>query len=181
MARTASFNKKLAKIAATKAEALGANVTFVDLRDYPMPLYDGDDEDASGLPPNALAFKALMVANDAFIIACPEYNSAITPLLKNTIDWCSRAHREKEPPLECYDGKVVGLLGTSPGGLGAMRVLPTVRALLQNIRCMVLPTFVAIPNAFTVFDEGGNIKDESIDARVDALVRAVVDTASKLA
>ncbi len=59
-AREASFNKRLARLAAARIEALGGKPTFIDLRDYPMPLYDGDLEDAQGLPDNALALRELL-------------------------------------------------------------------------------------------------------------------------
>ena len=84
-ARKDSFNKKLVKIAAEGARAAGAEVTYLDFRDLPLPLYDEDLEAALGLPDNALKLKALMKAHQGFLIACPEYNSSITPLLKNAI------------------------------------------------------------------------------------------------
>src|SRR5580692_8132341 len=108
--RKESFNKKLVKIAADAAKSAGAQVTYVDLRDLPMPLYDGDLEAEQGIPENAKKLKALMVAHDGFLISAPEYNSSITGVLKNTIDWTSR------PSLaECYKGKVATLMSTSPG------------------------------------------------------------------
>src|SRR4051812_21772478 len=84
--RSASFNKKLARLAADAASAAGGEVTLVGLRDFAMPLYDGDLEDAEGLPEGGKRFKKLMREHDAFIIAAPEYNSSITGVLKNTID-----------------------------------------------------------------------------------------------
>ncbi|BAY49426.1 putative reductase [Scytonema sp. HK-05] len=82
-ARQDSVNKKLVKIAVEGAKAAGAEVTYLDFRDLPLPLYDGDLEEAEGLPENALKLKALMKAHQGFLIASPEYNSSITPLLKN--------------------------------------------------------------------------------------------------
>src|SRR6266446_5332539 len=88
--RAASFNKRLVRIAARGAEAAGAEVTVIDLRDLPLPLFDQDQEAAEGPPENAKRLKALMVASDGFLIASPEYNSSISAVLKNTIDWASR-------------------------------------------------------------------------------------------
>ena len=88
--RSGSFNKKLIKIAATGARAAGAAVTEVDLRDIPLPLYDGDVEREHGLPPNAKVFKRLLIEHHGFLISSPEYNSAISAVLKNAIDWASR-------------------------------------------------------------------------------------------
>ncbi len=116
-ARKDSFNKKLVKIAAQGARTAGAEVTYLDFRNLPLPLYDEDLEEAEGLPENALKLKALMKAHQGFLMACPEYNSSITPLLKNAIDWASRPE-SGEPPLACFKKKVAVLMSASPGGLG---------------------------------------------------------------
>ncbi len=88
--RTDSFNKKLIRIAVTGATETGADVTVVDLRDFPMPLYDGDLEQREGLPPNARKLKDLMLTHQGFLISSPEYNSSVSAVFKNTIDWTSR-------------------------------------------------------------------------------------------
>src|SRR4051794_3544661 len=100
--RTASFNKQVVQIAAEGARAAGAQVEIIDLRDLPMPLFDQDLEAAEGLPENAKKFKALLRSSDALLIASPEYNSSISAVLKNAIDWASRAETEEEPPLVCF-------------------------------------------------------------------------------
>ena len=81
-----------------------------------------------------------------FLISSPEYNSSITPLLKNTIDWASRPVKG-EPPLACFDGKVALLVSASPGALGGMRGLVTVRSILGNIGTHVLPGTISISQA----------------------------------
>src|SRR5215475_5624821 len=126
--RADSVNKKLAKVAVAAAKKHNAEVAFLDLKDYPLPIYDGDLEASSGLPENALKLKALFKAHDAFIIASPEYNSSISAALKNVIDWTSRP-MENEKQLECFMGKVVGLMSASPGALGGLRGLVTVRSI----------------------------------------------------
>ena len=119
-ARRDSFNKKLAALGAAMARELGAEVTLVDLADYPMPLYDGDLEASEGLPQNAVKLRAMMIEHDALLLATPEYNGSITPLLKNTIDWTSRAS-DDIGMLAGYRGKVAGLMAASPGALGGLR------------------------------------------------------------
>lgn len=84
--RTDSFNKKLVRIAAQGATAAGADATFVDLRDFPLPLFDEDLEARDGLPATARQFKDLLLAHDGLLIASPEYNSSFTAVLKNAID-----------------------------------------------------------------------------------------------
>jgi len=104
-ARNGSFNKKLITIAAQAAQKAGALVTLIDLKDYPMPLFDQDSETQSGLPENAKKLKELMAKHDGFFISAPEYNSSITPLLKNAIDWASRPASKDEPSLYVYKKK----------------------------------------------------------------------------
>lgn len=160
-ARSASLNKNMVKIAAEGAKQAGADVTVIDFRDYPMPLYDQDLQDREGFPESVVEFKKLLKSHHGFLIASPEYNSSITPLLKNAIDWASRPE-EGEPPLSltCFRGKVAAIMATSPGGLGGLRGLFHVRSILESIGVLVIPEQKTIPNAYQVFDEAGNIKDE---------------------
>jgi NAD(P)H-dependent FMN reductase len=160
-ARMDSFNKKLVKIAVNGAKAAGAEVTYLDLRDLPMPLFDRDLEIAEGLPATVRQLKALMKEHHGFLIASPEYNSSISPLLKNAFDWASRSEPgEPEEPLVCFRGKVAVLMAASPGGLGGLRGLVHVRSILENIGVLVLPDQKAISNANQAFDDTGNLKDE---------------------
>jgi chromate reductase, NAD(P)H dehydrogenase (quinone) len=157
--RTDSYNKKLVKIAAEGARSTGAEVTLIDLRDFPMPLYDGDLEAEHGLPEHAKRLKQLMIAHHGLLISAPEYNSSITGVLKNTIDWASRTENDDEPPLVCFRGKTVGLLSASPGPFGGMRGLVHVRAILGNIGAHLLPDQVSISKAHEAFDGNGALKD----------------------
>jgi chromate reductase, NAD(P)H dehydrogenase (quinone) len=167
--RTGSFNKKLIKVAALGAEKAGAEVTVVDLRDFPMPIYDGDLEDKDGLPPMAKKWKELLIAHDGFLIASPEYNSSISALLKNAIDWASRSESDDEPPLVCFKGKVVSLMSASPGALGGLRGLVTVRSILGNIGVIVLPDQIAVSKAHEAFAEDGSLKDARQQVSVERL------------
>src|SRR4051812_4612536 len=88
--RKDSLNKKLVKQSIKGAEAAGAQVTYLDLRDLDLPVYDGDLEERSGLPEGARTLKRLFDENDGFLLSCPEYNSSIPGGLKNAIDWLSR-------------------------------------------------------------------------------------------
>lgn len=178
-ARKDSVNKKLAAIAAHGATAAGADVTLIDLRDFPMPIYDGDLEGDQGLPENALKLKDLMKQHDGFLIASPEYNSSIAPLLKNTIDWVSRPS-QGEPMLAAFTGKVAGLMSASPGGLGGLRGLVHIRMILGNIGVIVIPDQVAVAGAFGAFDENGQLKDAKQQASVERIGSAVADLLRKL-
>ena len=178
--RAGSFNKKLLAIAAEAARTAGAEVTIVDLRELALPLFDQDLEDASGLPETVKKFKALLRASDGFLIASPEYNSSITGALKNAIDWASRAESDDESPLVAYKGKVAALLAASPGALGGLRGLVTLRSILGNIGVIVLPDQVTIPTAHEAFDDAGKLKDERKAKQVVALANGLAGTVRKL-
>ena len=178
--RTASFNKKLVALAAEAARAAGAEVTVVDLRDLALPLFDEDHEAAGGLPEGAKKFKVLLRASDGFLIASPEYNSSITAVLKNAIDWASRAETDDEPPLVAFKGKAAALCSASPGALGGLRGLVSLRSILGNIGVIVLPDQVCISTAHEAFDEGGKLKDARKAKQVTALANSLVETLRKL-
>ena len=177
--RTESWNKKLVRVAVRAAEQAGGEVTLIDLRDYPMPLYDGDLERDHGLPPKARELKALMVATDAFLLSCPEYNSSISGVLKNTIDWISRPQPEETRYL-AFKGKVAGLLSASPGNLGGVRALLTVRQVLTTVGVLVLPTQFALAHAASAFHEDGTLKDDGHRAAVAAVVAEVLAVTARL-
>lgn len=178
-ARANSFNKKLVKIAAEGARAAGAEVTYLDFRDLPLPLYDQDLEASEGLPENVMKLKSLMKAHQGFLIACPEYNSSITPLLKNAIDWASRPEPE-EPGLACFRDKVAVLMSASPGALGGLRGLRHVREILSNIGVLVLPNQKAIGQAHQIFDESGNLMDEKQQTEILGLGKQLAVILQKL-
>ena len=177
--RTDSFNKKLVKIAATGAMEGGADVTVIDLRDFAMPLYDGDLEQQQGLPSTARKLKDLMLLHQGFLISAPEYNSSISGVLKNTIDWVSRPS-EGEEPLACFKGKVAGIMSTSPGGLGGLRGLVHVRAILENISVLVIPDQIAVSKAHEVFNADGTLKDKKQEDQVKKIGSNVAKLLLKL-
>jgi chromate reductase len=157
--RAGSVNTRLLHVVAGAARDAGAEVTVADLTDYDMPIFNEDLEKAHGLPESVKAFKDLLKAHDGLLIASPEYNSSFSPLLKNAIDWASRP-REGETPLQCFRGKVAGLVAASPGYFGGYRGLQQVRYVLGNIGVVVLPDMFSLPNAFDAFNEDGSLKDE---------------------
>ncbi|MFQ3197873.1 MAG: chromate reductase [Paraglaciecola sp.] len=178
-ARKDSLNKKLAKVAYNQALAQGADATFIDLKDYPLPIYDGDLEDESGLPDNALALKRLFTKHAGLFIASPEYNSSISPILKNTLDWISRSHAADEKPLSAYCDKVAAIVAASPGGLGGLRGLVPLRMLLGNIQVMVLPQQLALGSATSAFDEQGQLVDEKKEKALGAIVAKLIAATAK--
>jgi chromate reductase len=177
--RADSFNKRMMRIAAAGARSAGAEVAVIDLRDFPLPLFDGDLEARDGLPTNARKLKDLFLAHHGLLISAPEYNSSITAVLKNTIDWVSRPV-PGEAPLACFDGKVACLMSASPGALGGLRGLVHVRAILQNIKVLVLPDQIAVSKADQAFNSDGSLKDPKQQAAVERLGAKLAETIVKL-
>lgn len=177
--RAGSYNKRLARQAAESIERAGGRPTFIDLRDHPMPLYDGDLEAEQGLPENALVLRRGLAEHDGLLIASPEYNGFLTPLLKNTIDWLSRPH-QGESGLALFAGKLAAVVSASPGGLGGLRSLTLTRQLLTNIGVTVLPDQLAVARAAEAFDDRGRLVDAGQQQSLDALCQRLVDTLHRL-
>ncbi len=172
--RTESYNKKLLKIAVFGAREAGAVVTEIDLRDYPLPIYDGDLEHSEGIPKNGRKLKDLFAENHGLLLALPEYNSSMSGVFKNAIDWVSREDKG-EAPLHCFTGKVAGLISTSPGPLGGLRGLVHARSMLENINVIVMPEQVCIGKANEAFDQYGNLKNELQKKSIEKLGSNLVD------
>jgi chromate reductase, NAD(P)H dehydrogenase (quinone) len=180
--RDGSYNKKLAWLAHRIAEANGIEGVLVDLKDYPMPLYDADLEKAEGPPQGAREFKALLGEYEGVFIASPEYNASITPLLKNTIDWVSRVRAKGETGLEVFQSRVFAIGGASPGYYGGMRSLLMLRQILAvGTGALVIPQQIALPRAAAAFEEDGSLKDEAQQKLCTDVVEALAIVARKLA
>lgn len=175
--RAGSYNKKLVRVAAAAAEQAGAQVTVINLDDLPLPLFD-EDLEAKGTPENATRLKALMKEADGFLIASPEYNSSVSAALKNAIDWASRP-AEGEPPLAAFAGKAATIMAASPGGLGGLRGLVTLRSILGNIQVVVLPDQHALSKAHEAFDDNDQLKDEKTAEKIAGLGRGLAEFLSK--
>ena len=177
--RKNSFNKRLVRVAGDGASNAGADVTVIDLAMYPLPVFDEDFEKAEGLPDNAIKLKAILKQHDGFLIACPEYNSSITAALKNAIDWASRPVPD-EQPLECFKGKVAAIMSASPGGLGGLRGLVHVRAILSNIGVLVLPDQRAISQSHEAFNDDGTLKDPKQQDAIEQIGAKLCQTIKSL-
>ena len=174
--RQDSFHRKLALEAVGYLRAAGVDATFADLRDYPMPLYDGDVESVHGLPANAQAFKELVRLHDAIVIASPEYNGSFPALLKNVIDWISRPQGD-EPRLAAFAGKRAALLSTSPGPGGGKRGLRHLRELLEMIGVTVVPEQLTIAKAFQAFDAEGHLTRPEDREQLEKVLASIYEPA----
>ena len=177
--RRESFNKKLVPIAAKGARDAGAEVTLIGLEDFPLPLFDQDLETRQGMPENGMKLKQLFIDHDGLLIASPEYNSSITAVLKNAIDWVSRP-APGEPSLVAFRSKVATLMSASPGALGGLRGLVHVRSILSNIGVIVLPDQIAVAKANEAFNADGSLKDSKQQSGIEGLGHTLASFLMKL-
>lgn len=152
---------------------MGAEVTVVDLKDYPMPFYDGDLEMREGVPDKAKQFRNLMIQNDLILIASPEYNGSLSAVLKNAIDWASRSEA-KSYSLDAFKGKKFILLSASPGSSGGARGLVHVKAILENLGGSVIPQQVTVSDGYNAFDDQGKLKNPEVKKELSQLLREAI-------
>lgn len=180
-ARTGSYNRQLVELAARKAEAQGAEVTLVDLRELDMPVYDEDWATAHGKPAGALKLRALFASHDGLLLSCPEYNALPTPLLLNAFDWMSTVPAQDGLPggAAITAGKPVGLMAASPGALGGIRALPMVRTWLStNFAMVVVPEQLALSHADQQVGDPAGLKTPQMDQVLDKVVASVIRQAT---
>jgi len=175
--RAGSWNKKMIGAVAARAEALGANVTVIDLADYTIPIYDGDLEAQTGLPENALKLQSIMTEHDGFLISTPEYNAFFPAVLKNALDWVSRPSPSQDG-LASFAGKPVGLFAASPGRLGGIRALNQLRTQMSELGSVVPSGGASLSQAHEAFDENGAFVNEAVAQMVDNVIRATLKAAA---
>jgi chromate reductase, NAD(P)H dehydrogenase (quinone) len=162
--RTGSYNRKLLALAEDALQKAQVEIDHLDLRDFPLPLYDGDNEEQSGLPPQAWTLKARLAAAHGVLLALPEYNGGIPGTLKNAIDWTSRG--EGNP----WAGKVIGLMGATTGMWGTQRMMPHLRQSFQILNAHVIPQQINVREAKKVWDESGNLLDDKLSAHIEKFI-----------
>jgi NAD(P)H-dependent FMN reductase len=123
----------------------------------PIPLYNGDEEAAHGIPEPVTRLKDAIAAADGLLLVTPEYNNGVPGVAKNAIDWLSRPSADIA---RVFGGKPVAIAGASPGGFGTI--------LSQNAWLPVFKTLGAelwsggrllVSRAGNAFDESGAVKD----------------------
>lgn len=180
--RHQSFNRRLAREAASIAKAVGAEVTLLELADLDIPMYNADLE-ARGTPPDVVRLKRLMWEHPAWIVCSPEYNGSYTALLKNTLDWASSpvaGDPEWTDGVKPFRGKVVGVLSASNGRLGGLRSQSHLAPLLLNLECWLAPRAYALAGAASAFDDQGALIDTAHQAGVRGVVEQVLWAAKRL-
>ncbi len=167
--REHSYNKRVLAVAAEGARNAGAEVTVLDLRDHPLPIFCADGIENGQFDQNALKIQEIMAEHDGFLIASPEYNGSIPGGLKNMIDWISRAN-DRFKMYEPVKGKTAALITASPGQFGGLRCLAHLRGVLTVLGMHVLPAEVAVPFVGQKFDgDGTGMSDEKMKGILENL------------
>ena len=177
--RVGSLNKKLVKASIPFLEELGAEVQYIDLKEFELPIYDGDLESVQGIPPMVRKLKDVFISADGFLISTPEYNGYFSGVFKNAIDWLSRPV-EGYPPFECFEHKTAGLLAASPGGMGGIRALLQVRQLLSGIKVLVVPDQFGLANAGKAFQDDLTFTESKTAENVKKVCASLVQTTQAL-
>ena len=161
--RQGSTNRKLLKEA---ARLFGDN-TYTEA-DINLPLYDGDDEEAQGVPAAVQTLAGQIAAADAVIIASPEYNKGPSGALKNALDWVSRV--EGAP----WNGKPVAIMSAAAGRAGGERATMTLRSFMQPFRPNILQgPEIHLAASYEAFDENGQLKGEMYVKDLTALMESL--------
>jgi len=178
--RAGAFSVRTAD-AATKELALqGAEVTRISLSDYPLPIMDQDLEREKGVPENALRLGRMIAAHDGVLVASPEYNSSIPPLLKNSIDWVSRIRRDNGRTFAPLSGKVFALCSSSDSAFGGARGLYHLRSVLMACRAEIITPQCSVSRASEAFDEEGGLRDERLRQSMETVCRTLIERAGML-
>jgi chromate reductase len=178
--RTGAYSGRTADVAQKELAVQGAEVTRISLADYPLPILDEDLEREQGIPENARQLGRLISAQDGMLIATPEYNGSIPPLLKNTIDWVSRVRHEGGRAARPLAGKVAGLCSSSSSHFAGIRCINHLRAVLVRCQMEVVTPECSVPDGSEAFDEDGNFRDKRLYQSMEHLCRTLIETSRLL-
>jgi chromate reductase len=162
--RADSANARLASLVARLIADTGATVDLATMRDFDMPLYDGDVEATEGLPPGALALRDRLEQSDAVVISSPEYNASLPGVLKNAIDWVSRVRPQP------FKTKQAMLVSASPSLVGGNRGLWALRIPLEHLGTRVYPDMFSLADSYQAFAEDGTLADPGLQQRLSETV-----------
>jgi NAD(P)H-dependent FMN reductase len=160
--RAKSFNAMLLR-AAVELAPPGTTIETASIKD--IPLYNGDVEETSGIPPAVQALKDRIASAPGVLLVTPEYNNSLPGVFKNAIDWTTRPSSDIA---RVYRGRPIGVIGATPGmggtGMSQAAWLPVLRVL------GTLPYFggrVQVAEAGKVFDETGRLVDPRVRAGLE--------------
>lgn len=175
--RSGAYSGQTADAAVKELALQGAEVTRISLADYPLPIMDEDLQAEKGIPENAMKLGRLIAAHDAVVIASPEYNASIPPLLKNTVDWVSRIRKDDGRDFKPWVGKLIGVCSSSDGNFAGIRGLYHLRAVLMNCQADLLTQQCSVARARDGFNPDGTLKDERTRGMMETLCRTLIERA----
>ena len=178
--RTGSLNARLAATAAYEFTQAGADVTRISLADFPLPIYDGDLQNKSGVPKNAVNLKRMISAHHGVLIVTPEYNSSVPPLVKNTIDWVSRVQDGQERRGQIFRERPFAIAAASEGRLGGTRALAALRLILSACHATVIPNQLALSFASEAYDDMDRLKQPADVEALAGLVRQLTEVSQSM-
>ncbi|MDA1132024.1 MAG: NAD(P)H-dependent oxidoreductase [Proteobacteria bacterium] len=165
--REESLNTSLLRAASEGIRGAGGTVTFADLRDLAMPMYDADLQRDKGFPESVREFRRMVAAGDGFLIATPEYNHGPSAVLKNALDWASRRDADGVTGA-LFRGKPAAMFSAAPGVYGGVRALIQLRENLSALGLFVMPGQMALVRAKHAFDEDGLLNDAVLQAEAES-------------
>ncbi|WP_309086302.1 NAD(P)H-dependent oxidoreductase [Chelativorans sp.] len=176
--RSGALSGKTADAAMKELALQGAEVTRISLADYPLPILNQDLEREKGVPDNAVKLARMVMAHDGLLIATPEYNSSIPPLLKNAIDWVSRVKADAQGrPMRAFSGKLVALCSSSDGGFAGVRAINHLRAVLVHCQAEIITPQCSVPRAQEAFDENGDFVEERLRKAMAKVCQTLIERA----
>src|SRR4051812_8871907 len=178
--RTGSHNAKLAAAVAYEFAQAGVDVSRISLGDFPLPVYDGDLQNKSGVPKHAVNLKRMIGAHHGVLIVTPEYNSSVPPLVKNTIDWITRVQDAHETRGQMFRERAFAIAAASESRLGGTRSLAALRLILTACHATVIPNQLALSFAGEAYDDMDRLKHPGDIEALNALVRQLIDVSQRM-
>ena len=142
-----------------------AETTDLDLRDFTLPLFSEDEEEANGVPADARRFLQLVRDHDALVVSLAEHNGSYAAAFKNLYDWASRAE------YEVWGGKPMLLLSTSPGARGGASVMDTAKATFPRMGANLKATF-SLPSFHDNFSADSGVTPADLAAGLQEAIDA---------
>ena len=167
--RRESFNTRLARLAARILAEHGGTVDSADMREFSCPPFDQDIQERDGIPTPAENLRQRLEANDAFVIAAPEYNASMPGHLKNVIDWVSRFRPQPFNEMHAL------LVAASPSMVGGNRGLWALRIPLEHLGARVFPDMFSLAQAHKAFAADGSLSDAELNGRLVNTLKGFLD------
>jgi len=176
--RVGAYSGKTADAAMKELALQGADVTRISLADCPLPIMNQDLEREKGVPENAVKLAHMIGAHDGVLIATPEYNGSLPPLLKNTIDWVSRVKADaRGRPFRAFNGKLTALCSSSNGMYAGIRAINHLRAVLVQCQAEVISPQCSVPRGGEAFDENGDFHEDRLRKAMTTVCRTLLEHA----